>query len=87
MHHMDTESAEAFNTAIGAQMRAEIAAHGYTVKGAAEAMGISRGVLIRYLDGERNIPISVAARLADLFGLPLSTLVQRAEDRASTQKP
>ncbi|MGC0144423.1 helix-turn-helix domain-containing protein [Pseudactinotalea sp. Z1732] len=81
---METTS-ERFNAAVGAQMRAEIAAHGYNVKSAAEAMGIARGVLIRYLEGQRNIPISVAARLADLLEMPLSTLIQRAEDRAATK--
>lgn len=85
MHHMDT-SPEDFNIAVGAQMRAEIAAHGYSVKGAAESMGMARGVLIRYLDGERNIPISVAARLADLLDMPMPTLVERAEDRAVTRR-
>ena len=75
-------SPEDFNRAVGAQMRAEIAAHGYSVKGVAEAMGIARGVLIRYLDGERNIPISVVARLTDVLGVSMSTLVRRAEDRA-----
>lgn len=82
LHRMET-TPEQFNSAVGAQMRAEIAAHGYTVKGMAEAMGIARGVLIRYLDGERNIPISVAARLADALNMPMSTLVRRAEDRAA----
>ena len=84
MRHMDT-TPEEFNAAVGAQMRAEIAAHGYSVKGAADAMGIARGVLIRYLDGERNIPISVVARLADMLGMPMTTLVRRAEDRAEAR--
>lgn len=74
-----------FNTAVGAQMRAEIAAHNQSVKSAAEAMDIQRRVLIRYLDGERNIPISVVVRLAHVLGMPVHLIVQRAEARGHDQ--
>ncbi|MCD7100475.1 helix-turn-helix domain-containing protein [Pseudoclavibacter sp. 13-3] len=77
---MDT-AAERFNRAVGAQIRAEIAAHGDTVKGVSEKTGISRSSLVKYLDGERHIPVSSVYRISSLWALPPEVIVERASER------
>jgi len=72
---------EAFSRAVGASMRAEIAAAGLNVAGVAKQMGISRPVLTNYIAGVRSAPISVIQRLAEVLEIQPDTIVRRAQER------
>lgn len=82
---MDTAAAR-FNRAVGSQIKAEIAAHGETVKGVAERSGISRSSLIKYLDGDRHIPVSSVYRIGQLWGLAPEIIVERATERFNSDE-
>lgn len=81
---MGTEKRDAYTLAVAAQLRAEIAAAGLSVVGAAKKSGVPRGTLVRYLDGTREIPVSVMYRLALALGVDVPTLIERADDRFGT---
>jgi len=78
---MGTEKRDAYTLAVAAQLRAEIAAAGLSVVAASKRSGIPRGTLVRYLDGTREIPVSVMYRIAHALGLDVSTVAGRADDR------
>jgi hypothetical protein len=67
--------------AVGAQMKAEIFGAGLNIKTASNKTGINYRTLIRYIDGERNIPVPVVYQIADAVGLDARTIVERAEER------
>jgi len=72
---------DAYNAAVGAQMKAEIYGAGLNIKTASGKTGINYRTLIRYIDGERNIPIPVVFQIADATGLDARTIVGRAQER------
>jgi transcriptional regulator with XRE-family HTH domain len=69
------------SAALGAQVRAEAAARGVTIKALAAAIGKDRSQLIRYLDGERDFPVSVVYAVADALDMSVSLLISRGVDR------
>ena len=85
-----TVDPDAFAKALGAQMRAEIAAAGLSARAVAHRAGMQPVVLGRYLNGERDMPVSVLARvlnaieaLAGVRALP-NVVLRRAEERLAT---
>lgn len=85
MLHMDTRrgDAESYNAIVGAQLRAEIAAAGMSVAEAARRSGIPRQTLIRYLDGQREIPVPILYRIGALVDVTPGSIIERAGDRYS----
>lgn len=77
---------EAFNAALGRQIRAEIAASGHSIAGAARDLGIARSALDNYVNGKRGIPASIAYEVALLLGIDPHTLVVRAEERLAAER-
>jgi len=79
--------ADDFVRALGAQVRAEIAAAGTSARAVAETAGMQPVVLSRYLKGQRDMPISTFVRILNaienIAGLKLDprVVVARAEDR------
>lgn len=76
---------DAFNAALGRQIRAEIAASGNSIAGAARDLGIARSALDNYVNGKRGIPASIAYEVALLLGLDPHTLIVRAEERLAAE--
>lgn len=60
---------------------AERAAAGLTIEQLAVASGIGKRSLIRYLNGEREIPGRALTKIARGLGIPMGTIWRRAEDR------
>lgn len=81
---MDTEKRNAFTLAVAAQLRAEISAAGLSVAEAARRSNVPRGSLVRYLDGTRELPVSVMYQMADTLGISVPVFVTRADERCRT---
>lgn len=76
--------ASGLNGAIAAQLRAERAALEMTVEEFGEFIGgVGREVTSRYLNGKREIPLSLIEAVAVKLKVPASELVRAAEDRAA----
>lgn len=75
------ESAELLILAIGRQIRVELTSRGMTQQQLADAIGIERATLSRYLNG-KPMPLMVYLNLAEALGLSPQALMRRAEDRA-----
>ena len=69
--------------AILDQLRAEISAHGTTVKDTATVMEIDYWTFRKYVKGERDMPLDVLTRALDALGLDYPTFVRRASGRLS----
>lgn len=78
----------AWSDALAAQIRAERAASGMTQAELIARAGMSRSTYLRIEAGTRVPDVTDLARIAFALGLPLSTLIRRAEDRltAGTRK-
>lgn len=70
--------------ALNAEIRAEAAAQRIPIKTLAEAAGIDRATLHRYLTEERDMPLSVLLRISETLNLQPSALMDRADTRATT---
>lgn len=69
-------------SAVGQQLRAEIAASGTSAKKISEKISMDRTTLHRYLHGQRDIPLSALIRIAGGIGIDPATVLDRAEERA-----
>jgi len=63
------------------QIKVELTEHEMTQAQLAEKLGISRGVLSRYLNNHSTFDYSQLIDIANIFGLDLSELLARAEAR------
>ena len=68
--------------ALGLEIRAEAAARRVSIMELCKAAGVTRSALYLYLDGTRDMPVTILMGLADVLGTPPHTLLDRAEDRA-----
>lgn len=68
---------------LPAEIRAEIARRGWSVRTLAEHSGIKYATLSRRLAGDGNLTIAELSAVAVAFGLAPSTLMTRAEDVAA----
>lgn len=75
------ESAELLLLAIGRQIRVELTSRDMTQQQLADAIGIERATLSRYLNG-KPMPLMVYINLAEALGLTPQALMLRAEERA-----
>lgn len=78
------KKSEEFNSAVGAQLRAELSAAEISISEAAKRIGIARSTLNFYVKGERAIPVGVAYEVSLLVRTPLNVIVNRAQERFET---
>ena len=68
---------------VPAEIRAEMARRGWSVKDLAERTGLSHVTLYRRFGGDGRLTIPELTAIAAAFGMAASTLVARAEDVAA----
>lgn len=73
---------EAFVKALGAEVRTAATVAQVKIGDLAEAVGVSRMSLTRYLNGEREMTVPTLCRIADELGVSAATLIERATRRA-----
>lgn len=76
-------NADKIMQAIGAEVRAEAAAQKIPMTRLAEAAGIGRVTLYRYLDATRDMPVAVLLDLSAAVGVGADVLMTRAQERVS----
>ncbi|WP_147304085.1 helix-turn-helix domain-containing protein [Subtercola boreus] len=69
------------NAAIGDEVRRSLSAAGFTVKAASERAGLSYRTVLRYIKGERDMPLSVLLALMNASGADLVDLARRLQPR------
>lgn len=74
--------ADKITQALGAEIRAEAAARKIPITRLAEAAGVGRVTLYRYLDATRDMPVAVFLDLSDTLGVRADVLMTRAQERA-----
>lgn len=67
--------------ALAAQLRAERAASGLTLDEMVESTGMSKSSIQRYLKGGRIVDIEDLALFARAFGVSMTTILDRAQER------
>lgn len=77
---MDTYG-ERVEAALATQIKVELVERGLDQKDLAEAVGVERATLNRYLKGHRSMPMPVFFKLAETLGLSPRVLLERAEAR------
>jgi plasmid maintenance system antidote protein VapI len=82
---MDTTYGERLEIALTTQIKVELAERDMDQKDLAEAAGVERVTLNRYLKGHRSIPMPVFFRVADALGVSPQVLMQRAEARVDRE--
>lgn len=65
--------------AIADELRAERARRRVTVQELAEMIGMHKTTLLNYLNGKRDIPMSVFLRICDGLGISASEMADRIE--------
>ncbi|WP_279063706.1 helix-turn-helix domain-containing protein [Dermabacter hominis] len=73
---------EAFVKALGAEVRTAATVAQVKIGDLAEAVGVSRMSLTRYLNGEREMTVPTLCRIADELEVSAATLIERATRRA-----
>jgi transcriptional regulator with XRE-family HTH domain len=72
--------------AVAAVLRAERAAARVELAQIAEATGIGKRSLIRYLAGQRAMSVGQISDIASAIGLDFATVYRRAEERLSDEQ-
>lgn len=66
-----------------AEVRAEMARRGWSLRDLAAQVGMSPSTLQRRLRGDTGLTVTELAEICEAFGIPLSTFVERAEGVAA----
>jgi len=74
-------NATRLEAAISMQIKVELADHGMEQKDLADAIGIERATLSRYMNNRRPMPMATFFAIAATFGLSPRVLMERAEAR------
>lgn len=74
---------ERLEAALSKQIKVELVERGMDQKDLAEAIGIERATLSRYMTNRRPIPMQTFFAVAEAFGLAPQELMQRAESRVA----
>lgn len=82
--HMRTYG-EKLELALAKQIRVELAERDLEQKDLADALGIGRSSLNRYMQNHQSFPMPVFFRVAEVFGLSPKALMERAEARISPE--
>jgi transcriptional regulator with XRE-family HTH domain len=72
---------EQLELALAKQIRIELAERDMEQKDLADALGIGRTSLNRYMQNHQSFPMPVFFRVAEVFGLSPRVLMERAEAR------
>jgi transcriptional regulator with XRE-family HTH domain len=75
MHPDPEDDAHGLSALIGARVRSERTAHGWTLDQLAERSGVSRRMVVNVEQGTSNASIATLLRLSGAFGVSLSALV------------
>jgi transcriptional regulator with XRE-family HTH domain len=73
--------AQRFTIALGAQIRAEAAYRRISITRLAREVEIDRSTLTRYLDGKREMPLSLLYDIGEALGVPAQTIMHRTMER------
>lgn len=76
---------ERFLAAISKQIRVELEEHDMEQKDLADALGIGRSSLNRYMQGHQVMPMPVFFRVAGVFGISPDELMGRAWKRVQRE--
>lgn len=76
---MDTTDQE-FNSAVAAILRGYRGQERVTIDQLAERAGMVRGTLLRYLNGQRDIPIPALRAISTALGVDPGRVLDEAED-------
>lgn len=68
---------------VPAEIRAELARRGWSVRTLSERTGLSFSTLSRRLPGDGKLSVPELAAICEAFGISISTLITRAEDVAA----
>lgn len=79
MSAMNARERSAHSKAIADQIKAERARRGLIQEEVYKPIGMARATYIRIENGTRVADVTQLSKIADLFGMPLSLLVARAE--------
>lgn len=71
-----------FAAAVAAELRAERSRQQISYDAIVEATGLSKSAVLRYLKGERDIPLPAFFALCDAIGLSPTLIFERAEEGA-----
>lgn len=74
---------ERLEAALSKQIKVELVERGMDQKDLAEAIGIEKATLSRYMTNRRPIPMQTFFAVAEALGLAPQELMQRAESRVS----
>jgi transcriptional regulator with XRE-family HTH domain len=72
---------ERLELALAKQIKIELAERDMEQKDLADALGIGRSSLNRYMQGHQSFPMPVFFRVAEVFGVSPKVLMERAEAR------
>jgi len=76
-----SESPRPHEVALAKQIEVEMVEHDLSQGKLAEAIGISRGAMNRYLNNHRTFDYGQIVDIAEVFGLTAGELIRRAESR------
>jgi len=72
---------EKLEAALAIQIKVELAERDWTQTDLAEAVGVGRPALNRYMRGKASMPMPTYFKVAEVLGLSPRELMQRAEAR------
>jgi len=72
---------ERLEAALSMQIKVELVERAMEQKDLADALGIERATLSRYMTNKRPMPMQIFCKVAEAFGLSPAALMQRAEAR------
>jgi len=81
---MEKES-KALETALGTQIRVELATKEWTQQNLADKVGITRETLSKYMKGHRQMPMPVFLAIAEAFDYSPKKFMELVEDRISPE--
>lgn len=77
---MDTYG-ERLEVALATQIKVELVERGMHQKDLADAVGIGRPAMNRYMKGHQSMPMPTFFKVAEVFGVTPRVLMERAEAR------
>jgi transcriptional regulator with XRE-family HTH domain len=80
-----TTYGEKLEAALAKQIRIELAEREMTQKELAEATGVGRPAMNRYMQCKQSFPMPVFFSIAEALGLSAKTLMERAEARIPSE--
>lgn len=87
MSPIEKDHARGWNAAVVAQLRAERAAAGLTVKELADKSGVPNRTLVRLINAQRAIDIAHLASLSEALELTITEFLSRARARLILSEP